>query len=65
MFALWTDEIYVLIWSQDEYDMCWNLYECPNTCNGTGTRKAHKHSSIMVHDGQIGIQEKETTFKEL
>ena len=22
---------------------------------GTGTRKAHKNSSIMVHDGQIGI----------
>ena len=29
---------------------------------GTGTRKAHKHSSIMVHDGQIGIQEKAADF---
>ena len=30
---------------------------------GTGTRKAHKHSSIMVHDGQIGIQEKVADFQ--
>ena len=29
---------------------------------GTGVRKAHKHSSIMVHDGQIGIQEKAADF---
>ena len=30
---------------------------------GTGTRKAHKHSSIMVHDGQVGIQEKVADFQ--
>ena len=30
---------------------------------GTGTRKAHKNSSIMVHDGQIGIQEKVADFQ--
>tara|TARA_R100001591_G_scaffold113125_3_gene126086 strand:+ start:2357 stop:2926 length:570 start_codon:yes stop_codon:yes gene_type:complete len=30
---------------------------------GTGIRKAHKHSSIMVHDGQIGIQEKVADFQ--
>ena len=30
---------------------------------GTGTRRAHKHSSIMVHDGQVGIQEKVADFQ--
>ena len=30
---------------------------------GTGVRKAHRHSSIMVHDGQIGIQEKVADFQ--
>jgi ATP-dependent Clp protease protease subunit len=30
--------------------------------SGTGKRMAHKHSTIMVHDGQIGIQEKTADF---